>query len=110
VTPGPPTLVAETPVLHSEQMLACWCLSVDTEQGSVGPHPAAERGHLRSVLAEFVRYYNQDRPHRSLRLETPVPSPCRVDGEGDPRPVLVACITSTSAPSETDRLLPRYAA
>src|SRR5215469_5961764 len=32
-------------------------------------------GHVRSVLAEFVSYYNQDRPHRSLGLETPVP--CR---------------------------------
>jgi len=27
--------------------------------------------HLRSVLAEFVRYYNQERPHRTLRLQTP---------------------------------------
>jgi transposase InsO family protein len=28
--------------------------------------------HLRSVLAEFVGYYNTQRPHRTLRLETPV--------------------------------------
>jgi transposase InsO family protein len=27
--------------------------------------------HLRSVLAEFVRYYNEDRPHRTLGLQTP---------------------------------------
>jgi putative transposase len=27
--------------------------------------------HLRAVLAEFVRYYNQQRPHRTLGLETP---------------------------------------
>jgi len=27
--------------------------------------------HLRLVLAEFVRYYNQERPHRTLRLQTP---------------------------------------
>jgi transposase InsO family protein len=27
--------------------------------------------HLRSVLAEFVRYYNQERPHRTLGLQTP---------------------------------------
>jgi hypothetical protein len=52
------------------------------------PHPAAERGHLRSVLAEFVSYYNQDRPHRSLGLETPVPSPRQPDGEAVSRPVL----------------------
>jgi hypothetical protein len=27
--------------------------------------------HLRSVLAEFVRYYNQERPHWTLRLQPP---------------------------------------
>ena len=27
--------------------------------------------HLRAVLAEFIRYYNTQRPHRSLLLETP---------------------------------------
>jgi hypothetical protein len=39
-------------------------------------------------LAEFVSYYNQDRPHRSLGLETPVPSPRQVDGKVISRPVL----------------------
>ena len=29
--------------------------------------------HLRAVLTEFVRFYDQERPHRTLRLETPVP-------------------------------------
>ena len=28
-------------------------------------------GHLRSVLREFVGYYNAERPHRGLGLETP---------------------------------------
>ncbi len=27
---------------------------------------------LRAVLAEFVRFYNEERPHRTLRLETPI--------------------------------------
>ncbi len=27
--------------------------------------------HLRSVLTEFVRYYNHERPHRTLGLQTP---------------------------------------
>src|SRR2546425_9120809 len=27
--------------------------------------------HLRSVLTEFVQYYNQERPHRTLGLQTP---------------------------------------
>jgi transposase InsO family protein len=30
--------------------------------------------HLRSVLTEFVRYYNHERPHRSLALQPPVPA------------------------------------
>ena len=29
--------------------------------------------HLRAVLREFIRYYNHERPHRTLALETPVP-------------------------------------
>ena len=29
--------------------------------------------HLGSVLTEFVRYYDQDRPHRTLGLQTPEP-------------------------------------
>ena len=30
--------------------------------------------HLRAILAEFVRFYNAQRPHRTLGLETPVPA------------------------------------
>jgi len=30
--------------------------------------------HLRAVLAEFRRYYNTERPHRSLALEAPLPA------------------------------------
>ena len=30
--------------------------------------------HLRVVLAEFVEYYNTERPHRSLLLDTPRPA------------------------------------
>jgi hypothetical protein len=29
--------------------------------------------HLRAVLAEFTRYYNLERPHRTLALGTPIP-------------------------------------
>ena len=46
--------------------------------------------HLRSVLAEYVAYYNRDRPHRSLALEPPLPmgrSPA-ARGEVRSRPVL----------------------
>jgi transposase InsO family protein len=44
--------------------------------------------HLRSVLTEFVSYYNLDRPHRTLRLETPVPALRQVNGPVRSRPVL----------------------
>jgi transposase InsO family protein len=29
--------------------------------------------HLQAILTEFVRFYNQERPHRTLTLETPEP-------------------------------------
>ncbi len=45
-------------------------------------------GHIRSVLAEFVSYYNHDRPHRSLGLETPLRSRRQVNEEVVSRPVL----------------------
>ena len=46
--------------------------------------------HLRSVLEEYVAYYNADRPHRSLALEPPLPasrSPA-LTGPISSRPVL----------------------
>jgi transposase InsO family protein len=44
--------------------------------------------HLRSVLTEFVRYYNLERPHRTLRLDTPLPVLHSVEGPVRSRPVL----------------------
>jgi putative transposase len=44
--------------------------------------------HLRSVLSEFVRYYNRDRPHRTLGLETPEPMAQVATGPIQSRPVL----------------------
>jgi transposase InsO family protein len=44
--------------------------------------------HLRSVLTEFVRYYNQDRPHRTLGLQAPKPKLRPMTGPIRPRPVL----------------------
>jgi putative transposase len=41
--------------------------------------PISER-HLRRVLAEFVDYYNHDRPHRSLGLQAPFPSQAASQG------------------------------
>ena len=44
--------------------------------------------HLRSVLTEFVQYYNLEKPHRTLRLDTPVPVLRPVEGSVRSRPVL----------------------
>jgi transposase InsO family protein len=44
--------------------------------------------HLRSVLGEFVRYYNRDRPHRTLKLETPHSTAHPSTGTVRARPVL----------------------
>jgi putative transposase len=44
--------------------------------------------HLRSILAEFARFYNRERPHRTLRLETPVPVVRATIGSVRARPVL----------------------
>jgi len=44
--------------------------------------------HLRSLLAEFVRYYNEERPHRTLRLQTPQLKVRTTTGMVRSRPVL----------------------
>jgi hypothetical protein len=44
--------------------------------------------HLRAVLAEFADYYNRDRPHRSLGLQSPLPSGVLPRGRVVSRPVL----------------------
>ena len=55
--------------------------------------PLDER-HLRTILAEYVAYYNEDRPHRTLRLQTPQPQARSRAGPAPPfqairaRPVL----------------------
>ena len=49
--------------------------------------PISER-HLRSVLMEFVDYYNRDRTHRSLDLQPPNPRPASRQGVVTVRPVL----------------------
>jgi transposase InsO family protein len=44
--------------------------------------------HLRALLEEFTAYYNRQRPHRTLRLESPVPSARAPTGAIRSRPVL----------------------
>ena len=44
--------------------------------------------HLSSILAEFVAYYNQERPHRTLGLQTPIPRLRPTTGAVRSRPVL----------------------
>jgi hypothetical protein len=40
------------------------------------------RRHLESVLDEYVRHYNQARPHRGLQLSQPIPRPDIAVGNG----------------------------
>src|SRR5207244_2710727 len=72
--------------------------------------------HLRSVLTEFVGYYNLERPHRTLRLETPVPVLRAGKGQCDHDQCSAGYITCTSeqpdhpqtfAPSQLDCWLSR---
>jgi hypothetical protein len=44
--------------------------------------------HLVSVLTEFVRYYNEERPHRRLALQTPEVRPRSLTGPVRARRVL----------------------
>jgi transposase InsO family protein len=44
--------------------------------------------HLRTVTAEFTRYYNGDRPHRTLHLQPPHPQAVTAEGPIRVRPVL----------------------
>src|SRR5207248_179016 len=59
--------------------------------------------HLRSVLTEFVRYYNLERPHRTLRLETPVPGCARARGQCDHGQCSAVCTTCTSGQPDHPR-------
>ncbi|HET8644354.1 MAG TPA: integrase core domain-containing protein, partial [Vicinamibacteria bacterium] len=49
--------------------------------------PLDER-HLRTILAEYVEYYNTERPHRSLGLEPPLSRNQPMSGPIRARPVL----------------------
>ena len=44
--------------------------------------------HLVALLTEFVCYYNHDRPHRTIELETPVPNRPISHGDVVSRPIL----------------------
>ena len=40
------------------------------------------RGHLESVLDEYLRHYNEKRPHRGLELAQPIPRPLTAPSTG----------------------------
>jgi len=63
---------------------------------------------LRTLLAEFVAYYNAERPHRSLLLEPPLPRARPTNGPIRAQPVLGACTTSIGAPLDPARTFAPY--
>jgi transposase InsO family protein len=48
----------------------------------------ASESHLRRILADFAGYYNRERAHRALGLETPQPSARPSTGSVQARPIL----------------------
>ena len=62
--------------------------------------------HLEALLAEYVRHYNEARPHRALELDQPLPRPANVAAEARSSVTMssAALSTSTSALPETPSL------
>ena len=52
--------------------------------------------HLRRVVSAYAAYYNQTRPHRSLRKDAPLHEPFNKSAASSPSQSLVDYITNTS--------------
>jgi hypothetical protein len=92
------------PLLQLQRMLLCGArpphtplaqdaadtlIIIDTIGGVFSIHlSVVDEQHLRSVLAECVAYYNRERPHRTLRLQTPENRSRPANGPIRSRPVL----------------------
>jgi transposase InsO family protein len=88
VATGTGVAVLRTPIKAPRANAICERLLGSVRRDCLDHLIVLNERHLRSVLEEFVRYYNRDRPHRTLRLETPRPTARPAAGTVRARPAL----------------------
>ncbi|MFZ0667846.1 MAG: integrase core domain-containing protein [Acidimicrobiales bacterium] len=60
----------------------CREVRADVRQECLDHFLVVSQRHLEAVLAEYLRYYDEARPHRSLDLDQPIPRPATTVANG----------------------------